>query len=397
MKDADKLICIMKVASGNLSGSELMLKVDAHRIITGPEYAFCSETDDNGFTTYYLPSELCRYELAIISSNAATSRECGSSDDKLFLAVSGDLPKTTLPINFQELMLSDHFPVIIKPLNGNWNIPESPVCQSIHAKGVKDLPIKTPALAGLKTKLAYVAGITLLVLTVVWLGINYDSNVRKVKTLQSLLQGSSSPLTVTTGGNGKSLVLVQTQRDVDWSTQRLLQQHYSEPVAIKKISTLEAEIEARLDNLLPNLLKVDLSRPDQPIVRLLRGNYSNPDKELIQKILNQSLLSYSHVIVEVYTPEELLQRVEQGLAESNVPWRRVNKKNTSIFIINASMNDKQTISVIDFAERFAKKWGVRSVQFSVSLATNPLVGRSFVQNSNGYVLLDNNHWLFNTL
>lgn len=92
-----------------------------------------------------------------------------------------------------------------------------------------------------------------------------------------------------------------------------------------------------------------------------------------------------------------MQRVEQGLAESNVPWRRVNKKNTSIFIINASMNDKQTISVIDFAERFAKKWGVRSVQFSVSLATNPLVGRSFVQNSNGYVLLDNNHWLFNTL
>ncbi len=112
-------------------------------------------------------------------------------------------------------MLSNNFPIIINPLNGDCNIPESSVCQSIHAKGVKDLPIKTSALVGLKTKLAYVAGITLLVLTVVWLGINYDSNVRKVKTLQSLLQGGSSLLTVTTGRNGKSLVLVQTQRDVD--------------------------------------------------------------------------------------------------------------------------------------------------------------------------------------
>jgi len=294
--------------------------------------------------------------LAIISSNAATSKDCGSSADKLFLAVSGDLPKTTLPINFQELMLTDHFPIIIKTLNENRTIHESSVCQSRHAKDGKDLPIKTPALAGLETKLAYVAGIILLVLTVlvVWLGINCDSNVRKVKTLQILLQGSSSTLTVTTGGNGQILVLVQTQLDVDWSTQRLLQQHYSEPVAIKKISTPEAEIEARLDHLLPNPLKIYLSQPDQPIFWLLKGNYSQPDRKIFQKILNQSLFSYLHIIVEIYTLEELLQGVEQWLEKNNVTWGSVNKKNTSIFIINASMNDRQSISVIDFAESFAK-------------------------------------------
>ncbi|WP_322741041.1 PrgH/EprH family type III secretion apparatus protein [Providencia heimbachae] len=37
------------------------------------------------------------------------------------------------------------------------------------------------------------------------------------------------------------------------------------------------------------------------------------------------------------------------------------------------------------------------MQFSISLENNVLAGKSFITNASGYVLLGNNHWLFNSI
>ncbi|MBQ0308363.1 PrgH/EprH family type III secretion apparatus protein, partial [Providencia rettgeri] len=85
-----------------------------------------------------------------------------------------------------------------------------------------------------------------------------------------------------------------------------------------------------------------------------------------------------------------------GLTESNVQWHKITENNKTIFVIKDSLNDKQTTSLITFVSSFYQQWGERQIQFSISLANNELTGKSFITKSNGYILLGNNHWLFNS-
>lgn len=395
MKDTDNRVCIMKIASGPLSGNELMLKVGTHRIIIGPEQEYRTETNDQGLTTYFLPSDQGHYEMAITSDETAPAQDQESAE-VLSLTLSGDCPEMKQPIIFQELMLAEHFPVVIKMLNTPWNTEEVlPLPPQVATMEKTERRDRTSS--QFKPHPAFLAGMVLVLLAALtgWQVLTYNSEARKVKTLETLLQGSSSPLTVTTSGNGQSLVLVNTQRDLDWSTQRLLKEHYQEPVVVKKISTLESEIENQLSGIIPGLLKVDLSLPCQPVIRRLKGNYPQLDNKHTQQTLSSFIGCSTKSQIESYSSAELFSKAEQGLTESNVPWRVVNKNSTPIFIINASLTDKQTLSAIDFADEYTKKWGIRHIQFSISLSTNHLAGKSFVNNANGYVLLGNNHWYFN--
>lgn len=398
MRDTDNRVLIMRIASGPLSGNELMLKAGSHRIIIGPEQSYSTETDNDGFTTYYLPSEQGNYQLAFVCDNDATSAPETENTGQWYLTLSGDCPDIKQPVIFQEVMLAEQFPVVIKMLNTPWNSEESsPLSVQIADVESTVSHVRTRSSAERKLNPVYVAGIMLAVLTTVigWKLVNYNSEARQVKTLETLLQGSSSPLTVTTGGDGQSLVLVRTQRDLDWSTQRLLREHYQEPVILKKIASLEEEIETQLGKQLPGLLKVDLTLPCQPVIRWLKGDYPAPENKLIKQTLANFLGCSVKTQLESYTATELMHKAEQGLTESNVPWRVSNKSGTSVFIINASLNDRQALSAIDFSKHFTKRYGVRHIQFSISLSTNHLAGKSLVNNPNGYVLLDNNHWYFN--
>ncbi|CNL54969.1 PrgH/EprH family type III secretion apparatus protein [Yersinia aldovae] len=398
MRDTDNRVLIMRIASGPLSGNELMLKAGSHRIVIGPEQSYSTETDSDGFTTYCLPGEQGNYELAIVCDDDVISEQETESVDQWYLTLNGDCPDIKQPVIFQEVMLAEQFPVVIKMLNTPWNSEES-VPLNVQTTDVENAvsDIRTSPSAERKFNSVYVAGIMLAVLAtfIGWQVLNYNSEARQVKTLETLLQGSSSPLTVTTGENGQSLVLVKTQRDLDWSTQRLLREHYQEPVTLKKITSLEEEIETQLGKQIPGLLKVDLTLPCQPVIRWLKGDYPAPDNKQVLQTLTRFLGCPVKSQLESYSATELLRKAEQGLTESNVPWRVSNKSGTSIFIINASLNDKQALSAIDFSKHFTKRYGVRHIQFSISLSTNHLAGKSLVNNPNGYVLLDNNHWYFN--
>ncbi|WP_259275194.1 PrgH/EprH family type III secretion apparatus protein [Yersinia canariae] len=398
MKDTENRVLIMKIASGPLSGNELMLKAGSHRIIIAAEQTYKTETDDDGFTTYYLPGEQGNYELAIVCDNDTASAPETESIDQWYLTLSGDCPAIRQPIVFQEVMLTEHFPVVIKMLNTPWKGTESlPAPAQMTKLETAKNHVSAPLSVRRKFNPIYIAGITLAAIATLisWQVLDHNNQARKVKTLETLLQGSSSPLAVTTGENGQSLVLVTTQRDLDWSTQRLLREHYQEPVAVKKITTLEKEIESQLGKQLPGLLKVDLSLPCQPVTRWLKGNYPAPDDNLVKQTLTRFLGCPVESQIESYTSTDLLHQAEQGLTKSNVPWRVNNKNGISIFIINANLNDEQAISLIDFSEHFTQRYGISYIQFSISLATNHLAGKSLVNNPNGYVLLDNNHWYFN--
>ncbi|CAG9406732.1 PrgH/EprH family type III secretion apparatus protein [Providencia alcalifaciens] len=385
--------CIIKIISGPMSGQELMINIDKNIIITDRNISYKTEIDENGFTTYYIPSEKEKCEFSILSNQ--------ESNNGLTIHLTQENSTQVFPITFQDILLIDRFPFIIKKLNDEWKTHhavrdpnEIPV---IHPENHSDYIKRYKVTFNKKWLILILLFLTIILSITFAFQINPKNDAEKrIQSIDNILKGSQHPIIYTQGKNGKTLILVRTQRDADWSQQILLKKNHPENYTILKIKKLEEEIEEKLIDTVPNLLKVDIENPCQPIIRVIKSPLPNSN----EKNINQLLSTYFHCYKQskiVETPfNELIKKSELGLAESNVKWQKITKDNKVIFVIRDSLNDKQTLSLISFTNSFSQKWGTKQIQFSVSLANNELAGKSFITHTNGITLLGNNHWLFNS-
>lgn len=382
-----------------MTGQELMVNTDNNLIIIGSGLDYKTDINDDGFTTYQIPSDGIACEFSIISASQST-------ESGLAIRLNDSGLSTEIPIVLQQLLLADIFPIAIKTQDTDWQSPqtledvlssevENPL-PTIKPK-VKKLLQEKPSLFNKQTMLVFF--FTLFSIFIAYVTFQYipeQSAEKKVKTLERILQGNHYPITVTQSANNESLILVKTQRDADWSMQRLVKAKYNEKFSIKIISKLEKEIENKIIDVFPDTLKIDLSNPCNPEITVIdERNFINV-KNKIDQILSRNFNCYITSEIKKVNLGELLQKAELGLTESNVQWRKITKDNKIIFIIKDSLNDDQTASLINFTNSFYKQWGENHIQFSISLANNTLVGKSFVTNANGYILLSNNHWFFNS-
>lgn len=386
--------CIMKIISGSMNSQELMINIDKNIIIVGQHTKYKTEIDENGFTTYYIPSEHTQCEFSIVSND--------ESNNNLAINLKQDGKSRHLTVTLQEILLIDTFPIAIKPLNTEWNYSKKhqrPLpSQSLPFS--KQSPIAIKQKPTFNKKYFFVFLLLFAVIFILFVGFqnNPKNNAEKqIKNIDNILKGSYYPITYTQNKKGEVLILVKSQRDEDWSRQVLLKSDYQAKYTIKNINSLEQEIEDKLIDTIPNLLKVDISNPCHPIIRVVKNPLPNNDDKNIYRILSNYFSCYNQSQLVQVPLEELIKKAELGLTESNVKWQRITKGNYVIFVIRDSLNDKQTLSLISFTNSFSQKWGTKQIQFSVSLSNNELAGKSFITNSNGITLLGNNHWLFNSI
>lgn len=385
--------CIMKIISGSMNSQELMINIDKNLIIVGQYTKYKTEIDENGFTTYYIPSEHTQCEFSIVSHH--------EHSNNFAINLKQDGKSRHLTVTLQEILLIDTFPIVIKLLNTEWNYPEKNQ-KPLSSKSLSLTENRSTAIKQkpkLNKKWLFVLLLTFVVIFILFVEfqINPKNNTAKqIKNIDNILKGSYYPIIYTQNKNGEILILVKSQRDEDWSRQVLLKSDYQEKYTIKKINLLEKEIEDKLIDTVPNLLKVDISNPCQPVIRVVKNPLPNNDDKNINRILSSYFSCYNQSQLVQIPLDELIKRAELGLTESNVKWQRITKGNYIIFVIRDSLNDKQTLSLISFTNSFSQKWGTKQIQFSVSLANNELAGKSFITNSNGITLLGNNHWLFNS-
>lgn len=400
MSDTNSRTCIVKIASGPMTGQELMVNTDSNLIIIDNGLDYKTDINDDGFTTYSIPSDGTACEFSIITASQ-------HSESGLAIQLNDNGLSTEIPIVFQQLLLADIFPIVIKMQDTEWQSPQIPeTLQTSEAENplpIVKTKVKKPAkqkssLFNKQTMLVFF--LTLFSIFVVYTIFQYipaQSTEKKVKALEQILQGSQYPIIVTQGTSNESLILVKTQRDSDWSMQRLVKAKYNEKFSIKIVNKLEQEIENKLIEIVPDTLKVELTNPCNPIIVTIDNNNLINKEKNIDKLLSSYFSCYIKSEIKKISFGELLQKAELGLTESNVQWRKITKENKVIFIIKDSLNDNQTASLINFTNSFYKQWGDNHIQFSISLANNELVGKSFVTNANGYILLGNNHWFFNSI
>ncbi|MEY0232895.1 PrgH/EprH family type III secretion apparatus protein [Providencia manganoxydans] len=393
MKSTTSRTYIMKIASGPMDGQELMLTTDKHLIVIDPNVLYRTEVDENDFTTYYIPSTENHYELAIKIDNDTKENESQQSTVNLHL--NDGITSSKTPLICQELMLTDIFPIAFKELDTPWQlaINDSEIPNIVIEEERKNKSIQSTS----KRNFIFLSLFIVFLFALVCIVKVYSTNniVKKINTAESILQGSNYPITVTLNDKNETLILVQTQREADWSIQRLHKDKYNEKYTIKRIDILEKEIENKLADYIPSILKVDLSNPCHPIIRKIKEQTLAKDEKIINEVMHDYLGCYKNSKLVTVKFNELLSAAEVGLAESHVPWKKITKAKTTIYLIQGSLNDKQTASVVQLANQFSNKWGDKHIQFSISLATNQLAGKSFISNDQGYIILDHNSWSFN--
>ncbi|MEX9975144.1 PrgH/EprH family type III secretion apparatus protein [Providencia rettgeri] len=400
MSNANSQTCIIKIASGPMTGQELMVNTDNNLIIIGNSLDYKTDINDDGFTTYQIPSDGIACKFSIITASQST-------ESGLAIRLNDSGLSTEIPIVLQQLLLADIFPIVIKMQDTDWqssqmpedifNLEEENPPPTIKSK-VKKSTKEKPSLFNKQTMLVFFFTLfSIFIAYVIFQYIPEQSAEKKIKTLEHILQSNHYPINVTQSANNESLILVKTQRDADWSMQRLVKAKYNEKFSIKITNKLEKEIENKIIDVLSGTLKVDLSTPCNPKITVIDNNNLIDVEGKVDKILASYFRCYINSEIKKISFSELLQKAELGLTESNVQWRKITKDNKVIFIIKDSLNDDQTASLINFTNSFYKQWGENHIQFSISLANNKLEGKSFVTNTNGYILLSNNHWFFNSI
>nr|EHZ7765841.1 type III secretion system protein PrgH [Providencia rettgeri]EIJ7168983.1 type III secretion system protein PrgH [Providencia rettgeri] len=267
MSDTNSRTCIVKIASGPMTGQELMVNTDSNLIIIDNGLDYKTDINDDGFTTYSIPSDGTACEFSIITASQ-------HSESGLAIQLNDNGLSTEIPIVFQQLLLADIFPIVIKMQDTEWQSPQIPeTLQTSEAENplpIVKTKVKKPAkqkssLFNKQTMLVFF--LTLFSIFVVYTIFQYipaQSTEKKVKALEQILQGSQSPIIVTQGTSNESLILVKTQRDSDWSMQRLVKAKYNEKFSIKIVNKLEQEIENKLIEIVPDTLKVELTNPCNP-------------------------------------------------------------------------------------------------------------------------------------
>ncbi|CAI1904961.1 type III secretion system needle complex protein PrgH [Serratia quinivorans] len=401
----------LKIAFGPLTGTELVIKPGDTTIIATPDekYNLVQGANEGEATIIHLPTDDGDWELHLslpqymseISTDTKNIVDGDTDDSMQYYAelFNGKQHIQRQPIVFQQLMFPDGLPIMLKPLSEDWLFTSHllPTVQSDKKETEVELETEDTVPARSRPRLFSTLALILLMGA---LGISYwgyntlQEDARQVKTLSGLLQGTTSPLVIYNIDPGKNVILVPTQRDVDWVTQRLVSEQYNQNTRVKLIADEEKTSAAILIAMKIPVLKVDLSNPYIPKVRILGSTTSKTQQ---QKIIEQIKLQHPYakdIIVSSYSQQALLQEAIYGVKKSDAPYSIVQSGKKRIVTVKGELNDKQIQAISNFASNFHKKWGEEYVQISVSLNTNYLAGKSFFDTKNGYVLLNNNHWYF---
>ncbi|MCK8584336.1 PrgH/EprH family type III secretion apparatus protein [Yersinia ruckeri] len=384
---------IIKIAFGPMAGTELLVKPNFCQIVVAPGIKYETVTEeDSELTTYSLPTDEGEYKFTLHRQSDSEDLPGG------LYAILEDSEKRheRIDIVFHTLLFADNFPILIKPVNDEWHynsqvlpadkhnptlIENLELSEKVRKNKLKPLPC-------LVIFILLIAGLFAFILA------SGDKDSQKIITLSELLAGSSAPLTILNSGENTSLILAKTQRDMDWVSQRLITESYSGQATTKLIHSFEKELEALVQTSTGSVLKVDLTTPCSPLVKLVRRINNQTEIETIKTTVRSKLKCANQIEIKSYDRKDILDEAINGIKSNNIPFKLINDSKKPVIIVNTDLNDKQFMSLIKFVTEFNQNWGDNYVQFSISLATDYLAGKSFLNSQSGYILLDNNHWYF---
>lgn len=385
MRDAPAVQCVLRVLSGPLQGCEFTLTRRRTLFVVGPEATFCSieqpltVPDD----AIYIPleSDGCNFEILLEDNgrSGCVVRVLGEED-----AVERALP-------FQSLECVGGVQVAVRPLDEDWR--DELLLRSLPAPVVSD---DVPRSRGSWLRLAAAGGGVVMLVAVVMVAW-YASRPNPVSSVETLIAGGNSDMTVVYGRDRAVYVFADTERDANWGRQVLMRNGYA---ATQVLTTYDerGRLESVLANLAPQLAYRHLDLSDPAVPRLLISQQRSLLPAELQRRLEAGLSAAAPYIREVQVvrldDEKFSRLAEEGLRRLALPFTRSKHADSVTFTVEGNLQDAELQALNRYVAEFNQQWGGRYVHFAIELKDDWLKGKSFQYGPQGYIKMTPSSWYF---
>ncbi|WP_433739486.1 PrgH/EprH family type III secretion apparatus protein [Pseudomonas putida] len=217
--------------------------------------------------------------------------------------------------------------------------------------------------------------------------------------IRALIAGASAEVEVLRGRDESVYVFVSSERDASWSRQ-VLMRHNTHNGKVLVMDQERRRLEQLLTDHDPQLAwhSIDLKTPSMPRLLLsAQRTLLTPDK---QKELLDALLEVApyaqDIAVQLQDDQRLSELAEEGLQRLSLGFERVEQGDSVTFAVTGNLQDSQWAAVRQYVDSFYRQWGDRYVHFTVALADDALVGKSFQTGPQGYIKMTSSSWHFPT-
>ncbi|PXX53999.1 type III secretion system protein PrgH/EprH [Pseudomonas sp. LAMO17WK12:I10] len=384
MQDLSATSVVLKILNGPMQGCEFFLERPRTLFVVGSEAMFCvaerlaTVPED----AIYIPLEREGFNFEVLLGDQVEL----TYDLRLF---SGEEVQEKT-CEFQTIQEAGGLRISVKLASEEWaqvlDLSPSPVKQYAIQSSWFDRSWR------------YVfAGVALLLmLGSIWLG-NRLLQPNAESTVETLIAGSNSTMTVLRGRDGLVYALANSERDANWGRQVLVRNGYA-ATQVLTTSQERMRLEKVLDELEPQLAfhYLDFSDPASP--RLLVSNQRTLLTLDLRTRLESELLKATPYASAFYVQgsddEEFELKAEQGLKRLGIPFMLQRNTDSVNFSVAGSFDDTELYALTDYIERFQQQWGARYVYFSVELKDDWLKGKSFQYGSQSYIKMTPASWYF---
>ncbi|VVO48672.1 PrgH/EprH family type III secretion apparatus protein [Pseudomonas fluorescens] len=219
----------------------------------------------------------------------------------------------------------------------------------------------------------------------------------QVSTVESLIAGSNSTMTVLYGRDRTVYVFADSERDANWGRQVLVRNGYSATQVLTPAQE-RIRLEAFLADLQPQLAYhyLDLSNPTK--LRLLISGQRNQLTPDLRSRLETKMLEAAPYALEFSleaSDDNIFEReAEQGLKRLGINFNLQRNTDSVNFSVVGSLDDGELHALTDYILTFQQQWGGRYVNFTIELKDDWLKGKSFQYGPQSYIKMTPSSWYF---
>ncbi|VCU67892.1 MULTISPECIES: PrgH/EprH family type III secretion apparatus protein [Pseudomonas] len=375
--------CVLRVFNGPLQGCEFTLSQQRTFFIVGAESQFCSLEQPPS-----IPPEVIYVPLASGGCNFEVLLEENGRSGCVARLQSEDGPQEMV-LAFQQLHLVGALQIALRPADVPWAVELIEPLAVVREGGGQRI------LGGMRQCVWLGAGLVLLgVLALMAWNVSRPS---QVSSIEALMGGTNTTMTVLNGRDNQVYVVAESERDASWGRQVLVRNGYSATQVITAYDE-QKRLEVLVAELAPQLAyhRMDLSDPATPklLISQQRNVLLPAQKERLESALRVAVPYARDIEIVSSDDARLAHLAEEGLRRLMLPFTRHANTDSVTFTVEGSLDDAELQALGSFVTRFNRQWGERYVHFALELRDDWLKGKSFQYGPQGYIKTTPSSWYF---
>ncbi|WP_336192657.1 PrgH/EprH family type III secretion apparatus protein [Hafnia paralvei] len=388
----------LKVLFGPLYSTELTLPAETYLLITGnepevrqliQEMPQHSQFIDN---VLHIPGDSHLSNIRLFLSEVQNDKDDSSNSIRAEIIKPDAISECSIPEN--GIFKQDGLVFAIKKSAVSWS-DEVTHYQAGHALQESSAKTNTAKRQHSGKVKLFCGGFLFISLLLAGCCFLYQQHHSPILSLTSMLSGSTGPVKLLTGRDGKIYALTEKYRDQQWVRESLYKVSRQKDVIPILLPQKQREIVSQLFLKKIPVLQLMMDHPEKPVVQVV-GSPDLKMKNELRNILLKELPFARDIVISSVDADKLHQQINDSLKKMHILYQEVRTDNGYAYIINDKLSDIALYNLQKFIEGFYRQWGEAFITFNINLDESWLDGKSYLAAQNGYLYINQHHWLFPT-